>query len=167
MTFMLKSFRRDGQKILIPGEGEAIQRAFYAEPKHAWDESQGKDVTQAVKAILVSGQPLQVHEDVFGKGAGKMLIVEAAIPACPVPLPKAEGFIQALRDEYVNKVEFGVGKFFDQSTEKFEPVEIIALESYENIVRMSQNCDEAISRFAQCWGVQEPVAQSKSPEVGL
>jgi len=155
---MLKeSFRRNGKKTLIPGGSKAVQRAFYGDAENAWDDSKGKDVTEAVKAILECGQHLRAQNDVFGDpahGVEKMLIIEAAIPPRPVSLSKAEGFIKALRDEYVNNVDAGVGKFFDHSIENFERFEIAVLESFEKIVRSADSCDEAISMLARSWGVQ-------------
>lgn len=162
ITFMLKeSFRsrKSAKKVktLIPGGSKAVQRAFYGDAEHAWGDSKGKDVTEAVKAILDCGQHLRAQNDVFGDpapGVEKMLIVEAAIPPRPVSLAKAEGFIKALRDEYVNNVKCGVGKFFDNSTEDFERFETAVLESFEKMVRSADSCDEAISMLARSWGVQ-------------
>lgn len=164
MTFMLKeSFKRNGQKTLIPGGSKGVTRAFYGCPEHMWDASKGQDVTEAVKAILESGQPLQANNDIFGDpahGVEKMLIIEAAIPACPVSMAKAAGFIKSLRDEYVLNVDSAVGKYFDRpqlEEETFEPWETMVLESYEKIVRTAgrDKHGEAISMFAQSWGVQE------------
>lgn len=159
ITFMLKeSFRRNGEKTLIPGGSKAVQRAFYGDAEHAWDDSKGKDVTEAVKAILQCGQPLQAQNKLFGDpahGVEKMLIIEAAIPPCPVSPSKADGFIKALRDEYVNDVECGVGRFFDHGIENFEPFETPVLESFEQMVRSADSCDEAISMLARSWGVKD------------
>lgn len=159
-TILLEeSFGINGPKTLVPGGSTAVQRAFYGDAQHLWDETYGQDVTNAVKAILDCGQPLQATNKVFGDpipGTEKMLIVEAAIPACPVSFPKAMGFIEALRDEYLHDVESAVGKFLENPPmETIEPFEHVVLVSFEKMVRSSRNRDEAISHLAVRWGVQE------------
>lgn len=160
ITYWLEeSFKRYECLTLIPGGSKAVQRAFYGDCNHAFEEGHGKDVTEAVKAVLDCGQPLQAQNKVFGDplpGIEKMLLIEAAIPPCPVSAEKAEGFIKALREEYVNEKQQGVGIYFEQEREKFEPFEFHILETFEQVVRTALPSKEAaISMLASAWGVKE------------
>lgn len=123
-----ESFGPDGPCIFVAGGSQAVQRAFFGCQEHPWDYSKGRDVTEAVQAILESGLPLKAQNTIFGDpmpGAPKMLIIEATVPPCPVSHDAAEGFIKALRAQYVEK------PFETDAVEKyFEATDIAKYQKY-------------------------------------
>lgn len=97
-----------------------MQRAFYGDREHPWDYNRGIDVTEAVKTVLDAGLPLKAQNTIFGDsvpGCEKMLIIESTAPACPVSSDVAEGFVTALRAQYIDnpRTKHALSKFFEKN----------------------------------------------------
>lgn len=149
-----ESFGRDAHRISVPGGSQAVQRAFYGNPDHPWDENMGRDVTFEVKSILDWGRPLMAQNHLFGDTADheKMLFIEAAIVPPPVSPGTLQGFIKALRAEYIENIDSAVGSFFDSNgTSDFEQY---MLDPFEDWVRQSSypGREEIIAQLAEVWG---------------
>eukprot|EP00746_Dinoflagellata_sp_MGD_P132286 gnl/MRDRNA2_/MRDRNA2_66022_c0_seq1.p1 gnl/MRDRNA2_/MRDRNA2_66022_c0~~gnl/MRDRNA2_/MRDRNA2_66022_c0_seq1.p1 ORF type:complete len:367 (+),score=48.20 gnl/MRDRNA2_/MRDRNA2_66022_c0_seq1:88-1188(+) len=134
-----ESFGPKGQCIFVAGGSQAVRRAFYGCREHPWDYSKGRDVTEAVKSVLDAGLPLRAQNTIFGDpipGAPKMLIIEATVPPCPVSRAVAEGFVQALRAQYIENPAASdvLSKYFETSDiPKFQKYVLkVALQKFVN-----------------------------------
>eukprot|EP00928_Gymnodinium_smaydae_P020239 TRINITY_DN17824_c0_g1_i1.p1 TRINITY_DN17824_c0_g1~~TRINITY_DN17824_c0_g1_i1.p1 ORF type:complete len:597 (-),score=72.22 TRINITY_DN17824_c0_g1_i1:314-2104(-) len=80
-------------------------------------------------------------------------------PAPPVERRYAEGFLTALRAEYVQGVQNAVGDYFDRGI----PDNVVSkLEPFEDQVRQSGNKQSAISQLSSAWGMGAQAIQVQS-----
>eukprot|EP00457_Paulinella_chromatophora_P007932 gb/GEZN01007958.1/.p1 GENE.gb/GEZN01007958.1/~~gb/GEZN01007958.1/.p1 ORF type:complete len:453 (-),score=91.26 gb/GEZN01007958.1/:94-1452(-) len=76
--------REHTEEVITLPTGKQVKRAFFGNPAHPWDLSQGADVTEKVQLLLAEGAVVKPSIELLGDpcfGVGKELIVEVIAAA--------------------------------------------------------------------------------------